>query len=234
MAKLKNNRSSRESVLRVFHTLHGVYPGARTELKYEDPFQLLVAVILSAQCTDDRVNQVTPILFAKYPGPRELSSAKSRDVEKIIHSCGFFRAKSKSIIGASQSLVENFNGEVPKTLEDLVTLRGVGRKTASVVLNQAFDIAAIAVDTHVKRVSNRLGWAGSSDPTKIEFELRDLVPMDLWAKVNSLLILHGRRICRARKPLCGLCPVRDECLFHQIVSRNLNSPDRWLLDPTRQ
>lgn len=215
MAKPKNNRPSGESVSRVLQALHMVYPGARTELKYEDPFQLLVSVILSAQCTDDRVNQVTPILFAKYPGPSELGSAKSQDVEKIIHSCGFFRVKAKSIIGASQSLVEKFNGEVPKTLEDLVTLRGVGRKTASVVLNQAFDIAAIAVDTHVKRVSCRLGWASSSDPTKIEFELRELIPMNLWIQVNSLLILHGRRICKARKPLCERCSVTEDCFFYR-------------------
>jgi endonuclease-3 len=204
-----------DAVARVFVTLDNLYPNARTELTYEGPFQLLIAVILSAQCTDARINLTTPSLFEKYPDALSLSKAKSSEVEAIIKSCGFFRAKTKAIISAAQDLVTKFGREIPRTLEELVTLRGVGRKTASVVLNQAFDLPAIAVDTHVKRVSLRLGWANKPEPEKIESQLKEVVPKNLWAQVNTLLILHGRRICKARKPLCEQCPIRRDCLFYQ-------------------
>jgi len=203
-----------KTVLKVISELSKLYPDAKTELFYKDPFQLLVAVILSAQCTDERVNMTTPVLFKRYPDAKKLAAAKLSDVEKIIHSCGFFRAKSKSITSASKSLLEKFGGKVPNTIEELVTLAGVGRKTASVVLNQAFDLPAIAVDTHVKRVSRRLGWAHTNDPQKIEFELRDLIPKKHWAKINTTLILHGRRVCKARKPLCEQCAVSKLCAFY--------------------
>lgn len=200
---------------KVFKQLTDLYGEAKTELTYEDPFQLLVAVILSAQCTDERVNLTTPALFARFPTADRLAKASLPEVEKLIHSCGFYRAKAKAITQTARDLVEKFNGRVPHTLEELTTLRGVGRKTASVVMNQAFDLPAIAVDTHVSRVSQRLGWASHTDPVKIEMQLRDLIPMPLWAKVNGLLILHGRRICKARKPLCNECPVNHACMYFQ-------------------
>jgi endonuclease-3 len=154
---------------------------------------------------------VTPVLFKKYPTPEKLAKAPLSEVEKIIHSCGFYRNKAKSITKTSQDLVEKFKGEVPSTLEDLTSLAGVGRKTASVVMNQAYDLPAIAVDTHVARVSARLGWTEHEDPFKIEMDLRALLPESQWSTVNTLLILHGRRTCKARKPLCDNCSLNEEC-----------------------
>jgi endonuclease-3 len=214
MAKSKNTPTS-PAVQAVFEKLSAEYPDARTELIYDTPFQLLIAVILSAQCTDARVNMTTPELFRQYPTADKLAKAEQLAIEKLVHSCGFYRAKAKAIIATSRDLVEKFKGELPRTIEELTTLAGVGRKTASVVLNQAFDIPAIAVDTHVKRVSQRLGWAHTEDPEKIEFELRDLVPMPLWGSVNTLLILHGRRSCVARKPKCEECLIKAYCNFYQ-------------------
>ncbi len=208
---------SPEEIKAVFEALSALYPDIETELTYRNPFELLVAVILSAQCTDVRVNLTTPALFAKYPTPAKLAAAKPAEVEKLIHSCGFYRAKTKNIIACARSLVENFGGEVPKTLEELITLGGVGRKTASVVLNQAHGLPAIAVDTHVKRVANRLGWAHCEDPVKIEWQLRELLPENLWATVNGLFIFHGRRLCKSRKPLCAECPVTTHCAFFQAL-----------------
>jgi len=201
-----------------FEYLSKEYPNAKTELTYDGEFQLLVAVALSAQCTDAQVNRTTPALFAKYPTPEKLAAAKAEDVEALIRSCGFYRQKAKSIQSAAKDIVEKFGGKVPRTIDELVQLRGVGRKTASVVMNQAFDLPAIAVDTHVRRVSQRLGWAKHNDPVKIEQELKDLLPMELWAQVNGLLILHGRKICKARKPLCEECGLRPQCKYY-ITSR---------------
>ena len=202
-----------KGVASIFEKLIALYPNPETELTYQGPFQLLVAVILSAQCTDERVNKTTPALFKKYPDAKSMVKAKASDIEKLIHSCGFYRQKTKSLLSMSKDLLEKFEGKVPGTLEELTTLRGVGRKTASVVLNQAFDLPAIAVDTHVKRVAFRLGWTKNTDPEKIEFDLRDLLPEELWASVNGLLILHGRRICGARKPKCAECPVNGDCNY---------------------
>jgi len=140
-----------------------------------------------------------------------MAAADLKEVEKLVHSCGFYRAKSKAIVNMSKSLLSDFKGKLPRTIEALTTLQGVGRKTASVLMNQAFGLPAIAVDTHVKRVSRRLGWATQEDPTKIEFELRDLLPQSKWAVINGTLILHGRRLCKARKPLCGDCPLASDC-----------------------
>jgi len=222
---------SSAGVKRVFEMLAEEYPDTSTELTYEGPFQLLVAVILSAQCTDARVNLTTPALFARFPTPRALAKAKPEVVEKLIHSCGFFRQKTRSIISASQDLIVKFDGKVPTTLDALVTLAGVGRKTANVVLNQAFGVPAIAVDTHVKRVANRLGWAHHPHPEKIERELMNLLPKTLWSQVNGLLILHGRRICKAQKPLCQICPVRPHCdYFADQARRGLRDEDGNLLD----
>lgn len=201
------------TILPVFEELLRLYPVHSTELTYDGPFQLLAAVILSAQCTDARVNQTTPALFAAFPTPEAMATAPLPRLEKLIHACGFYRMKAKALKEMAASLVEKFGGRVPKTMEELISLRGVGRKTASVVMNQAFDIPAIAVDTHVKRVAHRLGWTRNTDPVKIESDLKKLLPEKYWGPVNGLLILHGRRICKARKPLCGECTIRDHCAF---------------------
>jgi endonuclease-3 len=209
--KTKKSQVSRDSALKVFSILKKDYPNPKTELFYEDPFQLLIAVILSAQCTDARVNSVTPQLFNRFPTAALLAEASPKEVETIIHSCGFYKNKTKAIIQTAKSLIEQFQGTVPDTMEELVSLSGVGRKTASVILNQAFDKPAIAVDTHVARVSLRLGWTKSKNPLIIERDLKLLLPESLWALVNGTLILHGRRICKARKPLCSQCRISEYC-----------------------
>lgn len=216
MAKAKRKAPiapSPKEIQAVFKVLRAEYPDTDGFLNFRNPYELLISVILSAQCTDARVNLTTPALFEKYPTPAALAKAKPADVERLIHSCGFFRAKTRSIISCAQTLVDKFGGEVPRTLDELVTLGGVGRKTASVVLSQAYDTPAIAVDTHVKRVSNLLGWASSPDPVKIEMQLRELLPEAIWSSVNHLLILHGRKICKARKPACEICPISPYCAF---------------------
>ena len=199
--------------------LRAHYPNSKTELTYETPFQLLAAVILSAQCTDARVNQTTPALFAAYPDATAMAKAPIPKIEKLIQSCGFYRMKAKALKGMSEKVLQEYNGEIPGNLDALTSLPGVGRKTASVILNQAFDIPAIAVDTHVKRVSNRLGWSFHPHPDKIEFELRNLVPEKDWSEINGLMILHGRRICKARKPLCEECGIKKYCAFYQTASK---------------
>lgn len=198
-------------VLEVLRRLRQEFGTFKTELTYRNPFELTIAVILSAQCTDARVNLTTPALFKAYPTPEALAAAKPEEVEPYVKSCGFFRMKAKNIVGCSRALVRDHGGEVPRTLDELVKLDGVGRKTASVVLNQAYDIPAIAVDTHVKRVAGLLGWTAHSDPVKVEFDLRELVPKRHWAAINGLLILHGRKTCRARRPRCGECQLEDLC-----------------------
>lgn len=213
--KTKKPVISQKEALSTFDLLCELYPNPKTELIYDSPFQLLIAVILSAQCTDAQVNKATPSLFANYPTPEKLMNAPLQKVEKLVHSCGFYRAKAKAIIKTATDIVEKFNGKIPESLDDLTTLAGVGRKTASVVLNQAFDIPAIAVDTHVLRVSQRLGWARTDTPEKVEMELRALLPEELWGAVNGTLILHGRKVCSARKPKCEECPVQADCRFYQ-------------------
>jgi endonuclease-3 len=187
------------------------YPDAHCELDFESPFQLLVATILSAQTTDKRVNMVTPTLFAKYPTANDLAAANPEDVETIIASTGFFRAKTKSILGMSQGVVERFGGEVPGKLKDLVTLPGVGRKTANVVLGNAFGVPGITVDTHFQRLTRRFGWTTQTDPDKIEAEVGTLIPKSEWTMLSHRLIWHGRRRCHARRPACGACPLAPLC-----------------------
>ncbi|MFZ0683761.1 MAG: endonuclease III, partial [Candidatus Cybelea sp.] len=182
--------------------LERTYPHAVTALEYHDEFQLLVAVILSAQTTDARVNMTTPTLFAKYPTPQKLARAKPADVEKIIKSCGFFRMKTKNIIACARDLVERFGGRVPHEREELESLAGVGRKTASVVMAAAFNEAALAVDTHVFRVSHRLGLTVGTTPRQVEEDVTKLVPQNKWGDASHWLILHGRQICKAPTPLC--------------------------------
>jgi len=220
------------AISKVFELLSEDYPDVKTELTYKNPYELLIAVILSAQCTDVRVNLTTPGLFRKYPTPQKLAAAKPADVEKLIHACGFYRAKTKSIMTAARDIIERFGGEVPRTLDELVTLAGVGRKTASVVLNQAFDEPAIAVDTHVKRVAHRLGWTKNTDPVKVEHDLRALLPKEQWSKVNGMLILHGRRVCKARNPKCEDCRVSAYCAYYATTeAKSLAAPE--LTSPAR-
>ncbi len=189
-----------------------LYPGARTALEFENPFQLLISTILSAQCTDARVNMVTPGLFSKYPNANAFAEASPPEIEQEIRSTGFFRSKAKSIIGASKELVEKHGGEVPAEMEALTELPGVGRKTANCVLGGGFGIqSGIVVDTHVQRLAGRLGLSKETMPEKIEADLMELVPKKDWYQFSNLLILHGRAVCNARKPDCAKCKVRTFC-----------------------
>jgi endonuclease-3 len=186
-----------------------------------------MATILSAQCTDERVNRVTPDLFARYPDARALAAARPGDVERIIKSTGFFRAKARSLLGCARGLVESHGGEVPRSLDEMVKLPGVGRKTASVVIGHAYDIAeGIAVDTHVLRVSNRLGIADAGDPLVVERQLMALIPRERWTRTTDLLIFHGRKICIARRPLCGTCPVFALCRWEHRQAFALDGAPR--------
>ncbi|MEU9173090.1 endonuclease III [Streptomyces sp. NPDC048420] len=196
---------------RINRELAEVFPYAHPELDFENPFQLILATVLSAQTTDLRVNQTTPALFAKYPTPEDLAAANPEEVEEILRPTGFFRAKTKSVIGLSKSLVENFGGEVPGRLEDLVELPGVGRKTAFVVLGNAFGRPGITVDTHFMRLVRRWQWTAETDPDKIETAVSALFPKSEWTDLSHHVIWHGRRICHARKPACGACPIAPLC-----------------------
>ncbi|MGV9504544.1 endonuclease III [Streptomyces tendae] len=196
---------------RINRELAEVYPYAHPELDFENPFQLVVATVLSAQTTDLRVNQTTPALFAKYPTPEDLAAAVPEEVEEILRPTGFFRAKTKSVIGLSKALTEDFGGEVPGRLEDLVKLPGVGRKTAFVVLGNAFGRPGITVDTHFQRLVRRWRWTEETDPDKIEAAVGALFPKSDWTDLSHHVIWHGRRICHARKPACGACPVAPLC-----------------------
>jgi endonuclease III len=192
--------------------LKQLYPDARCALVYRNAFELLCATILSAQCTDARVNMVTPVLFARYPTPFELAQANPADVEEIIKSTGFFRNKTKSLIGMAQALVADYGGEVPRTMEELRQLPGVGRKTANVVLGNAFDLnEGVTVDTHVGRLSRLLGLSAEEDPVKVEQELMRLFPQEEWALLSHLLIFHGRQVCIARRPKCSDCVLSRVC-----------------------
>ncbi|PIR20872.1 MAG: endonuclease III [Deltaproteobacteria bacterium CG11_big_fil_rev_8_21_14_0_20_47_16] len=206
----------KKRALKVLRILEKYYPHVTGFLQHDTAFHLLIAVILSAQCTDERVNKVTPTLFKKFPTPQAMAAAKQTDVEKLIYSTGFYKAKAKSIIGCSKGIVEKHGGKVPKTLEDLVKLPGVGRKTANVVLSHVWNIPAIVVDTHVKRVSSLLGFTKNTDPAKIEHDLMGLFPQKDWNELNFKLIQHGRKICIARRPQCGECPVSRLCPSSQV------------------
>ena len=188
-----------------------LYPDAHCELDFTNPLELLVATILSAQCTDKRVNMVTPVLFAKYPTAAEYAGADRAEVETIIMSTGFFRAKTTSIIGMAQGVCDRFGGEVPRRLKDLVTLPGVGRKTANVVLGNAFGVPGLTVDTHMLRLSNRFRWTTSADPVKVEQDIAALIPRKEWTLLSHRVIWHGRRVCHARKPACGACGLAQWC-----------------------
>jgi endonuclease-3 len=203
----------------VLRKLYRQHPDATTELNFTNPYQLLVATILSAQSTDVRVNQVTPPLFARYPDPLALSRATSEELEPQIRATGFFRSKAKSLLGTARALVAQHGGEVPASMERLVELPGVGRKTANVVLGHALGVPGFPVDRHVLRVSNRIGLADSDDPVVVEEQLTSAVTPKNWTRSSDTLILHGRRICRPR-PLCDRCSVRRDCeYFRNVVAR---------------
>lgn len=198
--------------LLVHSRLKELYPDAHCELIHSNPFELLIATILSAQCTDVRVNLVTPSLFKKYPTPKLLAAASLADIEELIKSINFFKNKAKALKACSASLIQDFAGEVPRTVEELISLAGVGRKTANVVLGNAFNInTGIVVDTHVKRTTLLLGLTKETDPVKVEIELMKLFPNEVWTEISHLLIFLGRRMCIARRPQCDLCVLKDIC-----------------------
>ncbi|MBU5437849.1 endonuclease III [Tissierella sp. MSJ-40] len=210
---------SKDEIKEVLDLLEELYPDAKAELNYTNPFELLIATILSAQCTDVQVNKTTSTLFKELKSPEDYLELSEEELGEKIRSCGFYKTKSKNILTTCGLLVDKFNGNVPNTMEDLVTLPGVGRKTANVVLSNAFATPAIAVDTHVFRVSNRIGLANSNNVLDTEKDLMDNIDRDMWSKAHHLLIFHGRRICKARKPLCEKCPLTDYCFFFKTENK---------------
>lgn len=204
-----------KDVNKILDVLEKTYPDAKCELNYTTPFELLVATILSAQCTDVRVNKVTEELFKKYNTARAFSKLSVDQISEEIKSCGLYKSKSQKIKVTSEMLCELYDGQVPDTLDKLVELPGVGRKTANVVLSNAFNQDAMAVDTHVFRVANRIGLVQTQTPEKTEFELMDVIPKKRWSHSHHLLIFHGRRICKARKPECEICPIKNDCSYYK-------------------
>ena len=202
---------TRKQARAVYRILSKTYPEIRCELDFKNPLELIVATVLSAQCTDKRVNTITPALFKKYKSAKAYAGANIHQLEELVFQTGFYRAKARHIKGIGIKLVEEFNGEVPSTLEELITLPGVGRKTANVVLGHAFDIPGITVDTHFGRLSRRFGWTKEMDPVKVERIVGELIPQKEWTNLSQRMIWHGRRICHSRKPACGACPVAKIC-----------------------
>jgi endonuclease-3 len=216
-ARPRRTRDAPARAPEILTRLRAAYPDARCALEYRNAFELLCATILSAQCTDARVNMVTPVLFERFPTPEALARARQPQVEEIIKSTGFFRNKARSLIGMAQALVAEHGGEVPRTMAELRTLPGVGRKTANVILGNAYGInEGVTVDTHVTRLSRLLGLTRHDDPVKIEQDLMELFPRDHWALLSHLLIFHGRRICIARRPRCADCVLNDLCPSSQV------------------
>ena len=202
---------SRKQATALYRILSKTYPNIRCELDFENPLQLIIATVLSAQCTDKRVNAVTPALFKKYKNLRAFVEADIGDIENLIFQTGFYRAKARYIKALTTKILTDFGGEVPTTLEELITLPGVGRKTANVVLGHAFDTPGITVDTHFGRLSRRFGWTIEKDPVKVEHIVGALFPRSEWTNLSQRMIWHGRRICHSRKPACGICPVAQLC-----------------------
>ena len=210
----------KNDAINVINILKDYYPDATCSLDFTTPFEIVVATILSAQCTDERVNKTTPALFNKYSTPYDFLNIDLNVLEDLIHPCGFYRNKAKNIKACAQKIVSDFNGKVPCTAEELMSLPGVGRKTANVVLLEAFGIAqGIAVDTHAKRISNLIGFSNESDPIKIEQDLLKIIPKEYLKDVNHLLVWHGRNICIARNPKCDKCPIKDYCNHYKMSSQ---------------
>lgn len=213
MAKAK--KKNRENIKKILDILEETYPDAECELNYTTPFELLIATILSAQCTDVRVNKVTSELFKKYNKPEDFAKLSTFEISEEIKSCGLYKSKAQKIKETSVLLCSNYGGKVPDNMDELIKLPGVGRKTANVVLSNAFGADAIAVDTHVFRVSNRIGLVKTDTPEKTEFELMKVLPKKRWSKAHHLIIFHGRRICKARKPDCNICPLVEYCDYYK-------------------
>lgn len=216
---MKKQEDLKHRVKEIIRILSKEIPDSRIALKFSNPLELLIATILSAQCTDVKVNQVTADLFKMYRSSKDYAEANLAKLEDEIRPTGFYRNKAKSIQKCCQELVKRFGGNVPRTLEELVTLPGVGRKTANVILGNTFGIPGIVVDTHVSRVSQRIGLTKNDDPVKIEFDLMDIVPKEEWTHFSNLLVWHGRKTCVARKPLCEICPIRKWCNYGSRVKR---------------
>jgi endonuclease-3 len=213
--------SAEKRITEIIRILHKTYPESRTALTHRNPLQILVATILSAQCTDARVNKITPQLFQKYKSAEDFARAGQEELEEEIHSTGFFRNKAKNIIGASLKIVEEYSGKVPDNMADLLTLPGVARKTANIVLSSGYRKSeGIAVDTHVRRLSGRLGLSEKKDPDKIEQDLLAIVPKEDWIDFNYMLVNHGRQLCQARKPRCSDCPLSHLCPFFESSSQS--------------
>ena len=207
---------------KVIEILSSLYEGAKPALKFSSEYELLVAVMLSAQCTDERVNKVTSVLFKEYNTPKKMVTLTAEELSKIILPCGLNNSKAKNIISASNDIIEKFNGQVPSDFNSLISLNGVGRKTADVMLSVAFNKDAIAVDTHVFRVSNRIGLSNGKTPYMVEMQLMQKLNKNIWSKAHHYLIYHGRRVCKARNPQCNECLLKDYCAYYKKIGKNKN------------
>lgn len=206
----------KQDIIKIIEILKTTYPDATCSLDFKNPFELGISVMLSAQCTDERVNKITPILFAKYKKPEDYINLSLEEIEQIIKPCGFYKNKAKNVLGYAKMIVEEYNGAIPETIEELVKLPGIGRKSANVIMLEAFNNPqGIAVDTHAKRIANRIGLSKEKEPLKIEQDLIKIIPKEYFKDVNHLLVWHGRNICNARKPGCDKCPVKDYCKFYK-------------------
>jgi endonuclease-3 len=206
-------KQKKSHITKIQKILKATYPDVKTQLHHKNPFELLVATILSAQCTDKQVNKVTSALFEKLKTPDDFSAVSNKKLENLIHSTGFFRNKARNIIQCSKALIDQHKGQVPDTLDELIKLPGVGRKTANVILGAAFNTPGIVVDTHVGRIAQRLGFTKSKDPVKIEFNLMEIIPKNNWSDFSLRLVYFGRQYCKARKPDCPICPLVNHCPF---------------------
>lgn len=206
---------NRKKAIEIVNELKKMYPDAKCSLDFTTPFEMLVAVCLSAQCTDDRVNKTTPYIFAKYRTPSDFANADLKELEELVHPCGFYKNKSKNLKAAGKAIIENYNGIVPQTMKELQAIPGVGRKSANVIMLEAFDSPqGIAVDTHCKRISNRLGFSKETEPSKVEKDLCKYIPKEYWKDVNHILIWHGRNTCTSRNPKCNKCNLNKYCKYY--------------------
>ena len=206
----------KNKIEQIINTLESYYPDAKCSLDYTEPIELVIALILAAQCTDERVNKIVPILFKKYPTVYDLAKAPIQDIEEIIKPCGFYKNKAMSISETSKIIVNNFNGTVPSTMNDLCTLKGIGRKSSNIILQECFNnTVGIAVDTHVTRISRKIGLSNSNTAEKIEEDLTKIIPKKYWNKVNHIFVYHGRAICTARRPQCDTCPIESICMKNE-------------------
>lgn len=213
----------KEIAIEIIENLKKHYPDAVCSLEFKTPFQMVIAVMLSAQCTDERVNKITPKLFEKYGTPEAICNMQLEELEKIIHPCGFYKNKAKNIKAMSNEIIEKYNGKVPETMEELISLPGVGRKSANVVMLEAFgNPQGIAIDTHAKRIANRVGLSKNTTPEKIEQDILKLIPKQYYKDVNHLLVWHGRRTCDARKPKCEECPIKEYCKTYMNEKKTIN------------